>query len=420
MGKGSGMVPTSRPASRRFDELDALRGLAAVVVLVGHALRTSPWWGRSELLATLDRSPLHVFVAGREAVILFFALSGFVLSLPYWAGKGTGAYRAYAVKRIFRIYVPYLIAMALTLGLFVLVARGDVPGMSEFFYKHWSRPLTFEAVRDHVLFIAPFDAGEYGMVYWTLIHELRISLVFPFLMFGLVRLGTAGSLLTAALFSISGTALTYEMGGRLGDGSSEWPVSVHLVAIFILGALVAKHREQLVARFSGLSWAARVTTVVSALTAFLYARRITDALGENAINQALEHWVIALGACTIMVAVMAGAAEKSVFRSKPLGFLGRTSYSLYLFHAAILWALVYVFHDAVPIGVVLGLVAPASVVAAYLAHRWIEAPAMATGKAIAASLEAQRRALPVYEQLFKGGVWNRAAYAPGARPTTPW
>lgn len=408
--------------TRRFDELDALRGIAALIVVCGHALRSSPAWGESALLRTLDRTPLHLFVAGREAVILFFVLSGFVLSLPFWNGRST-SFGSYAVKRVARIYLPYLIAMAAALGLFVMFAGGRLELMGDMFNKHWQRPLTAGAVADHLIFIRPFDSGEYGMVYWSLIHELRISLIFPFVMLLLLRLRTPGSFLLAALLSIAGTAWAYNFSLRLGDGSSEWAVSLHITALFVMGAMVAKHREWLVQGFSRLGRGGRWAVVLGGAMVYLYARRVTDVFGEHAINQAIEHWLIGFGGAIFMIAAMATAERVPVIRSRPLLFLGKASFGLYLYHGAIIWAMVWAFHDALSLWFIYVLAVISSLVVAWVSFRWIEQPAMGLGKALAAGIEAQRwdaarQHLP--QHLFTQGVWNRAGYCSGSRPMTPW
>ena len=109
----------------RLDRLDALRGIAAIVVLVHHVSMTVPqiatayessdgvmlysigWW------ATL--SPLKVLLAGPEFVLVFFVLSGFVLVRSPLAARQTGQrydWVAYYVRRIIRLAVPVLIRRA--------------------------------------------------------------------------------------------------------------------------------------------------------------------------------------------------------------------------------------------------------------------------------------------------------------------
>src|SRR3954471_9896348 len=100
----------SQPRSRRIPELDALRGLAAVAVLLGHWMTVVPAWDDDTrhqpakwLLNLFKYTPLRLLTAAPEAVLVFFVLSGFVLALPFLEGRA-GSYRAFLVRRAFRIY----------------------------------------------------------------------------------------------------------------------------------------------------------------------------------------------------------------------------------------------------------------------------------------------------------------------------
>src|SRR5271167_849702 len=84
-------APLSAPATeareRRFIELDALRGLAACVVIFLHYTsvpKQLPAW----LNDLINYTPCFLFVCGTQAVVFFFVLSGFVLSLPWIRGSG--------------------------------------------------------------------------------------------------------------------------------------------------------------------------------------------------------------------------------------------------------------------------------------------------------------------------------------------
>src|SRR4051794_31450307 len=74
----------------RLGGLDALRGIAALVVLIHHALLTTPSLGEVQRYGprpatgwerALAVPPLHLLWAGSEAVLVFFVLSGLVLTL---------------------------------------------------------------------------------------------------------------------------------------------------------------------------------------------------------------------------------------------------------------------------------------------------------------------------------------------------
>jgi peptidoglycan/LPS O-acetylase OafA/YrhL len=95
---------------RRFHELDSLRGVAALTVVFHHFSRICP----ESFTHLLIRTPLRLLVAGHQAVILFFLLSGFVLTLPY-KKKTRLSYAPFLLKRVCRIYLPYLGALSLAI-----------------------------------------------------------------------------------------------------------------------------------------------------------------------------------------------------------------------------------------------------------------------------------------------------------------
>ena len=88
----------------KLEKLDALRGLAALYVVIHHSVSSSV------MLFGLNIAFLFRF--GEEAVILFFLLSGFVINYSFVKGKDK-TFRTYFFKRATRIYIPLLIVMAL-------------------------------------------------------------------------------------------------------------------------------------------------------------------------------------------------------------------------------------------------------------------------------------------------------------------
>jgi Acyltransferase family len=77
--ESEGIIHSLGVRSLRFEQLDSMRGLAALVVVFHHFyLMFYRAHFRSNPLSAL----IYPFVAGHESVMLFFVLSGFVLSLP--------------------------------------------------------------------------------------------------------------------------------------------------------------------------------------------------------------------------------------------------------------------------------------------------------------------------------------------------
>ena len=93
-----------RSAGPRFLQLDAMRGIAAVCVVFHH-------WRLAFYAGVLHFWLVPIF-SGTQAVMLFFVLSGFVLSLPYLDGKRR-PYWPYLIRRFWRIYVPFAAAVGI-------------------------------------------------------------------------------------------------------------------------------------------------------------------------------------------------------------------------------------------------------------------------------------------------------------------
>src|SRR4051794_6481330 len=122
--------------SGRFTALDGLRGLAAMVVVVPQALRTNPAFGSLEgQLGPGDWSwwllntPFRLVWAGPEAVLVFFVLSGFVLTLAALRASA-GFWRAYYPQRLIRLYLPVWGALVATLVLAWAIPRNAAIGDS--------------------------------------------------------------------------------------------------------------------------------------------------------------------------------------------------------------------------------------------------------------------------------------------------
>ena len=228
----------------RYLEIDSLRGLAALAVVLYHFhmmwKTDAPSVSPSPFLRSLSSLAAPV---GLEAVILFFVLSGFVLSLPAVSGKPQ-RYLTFVVRRVFRIYVPYLAALAVSVaGAFWL--HGPVTH-SGWFNKSWSEPVNWHLVGQHLLFLGVYDRSQFENPIWSLIHEMRISLVFPFLCAAVLRLRNRWGLVSALGLTVA--AILLERKPFLVD--SFQADSAHYAAFFILGILVARNRDILSLHFS--------------------------------------------------------------------------------------------------------------------------------------------------------------------------
>ncbi|MEH7495490.1 acyltransferase family protein, partial [Neobacillus niacini] len=159
----------------RYEELDSIRGLAAISVVLFHLGLV--FYSRD----FVNFPPVHILFSGKEAVMLFFVLSGYVLSLPFYV-KREFFYLNYIIKRICRIYIPYLVALSVSLFSINLYSNGGIETLSEWFNRYWINEVELINLLQHIIFIGSYDNNTINPVFWSLVHEMRISLIFPLIM----------------------------------------------------------------------------------------------------------------------------------------------------------------------------------------------------------------------------------------------
>lgn len=110
-------APSRTSASRRDPALDGLRGIAILLVYLFH------YGGGLKSSHTAVRALGYLTEAGWTGVILFFALSGFLITGSLWDSIGERRVLLnFYVRRILRIFPLYYAAIAI--ALFASVARG--------------------------------------------------------------------------------------------------------------------------------------------------------------------------------------------------------------------------------------------------------------------------------------------------------
>ncbi|MBK1661490.1 hypothetical protein CKO45_25100 [Paracraurococcus ruber] len=227
----------------RIHALDSLRGIAALSVVLYHCLLVwpslhatladhgVPFFHTAQdplAVALLTIPPPSLLWAGREAVLLFFVLSGFVLAQSFL--RGPQPWLPFILRRACRLLLPCL---AVTLPVALLVALADPspqPGWSVWVTGHWAEAPTLGQLTSHALLLAqPYDLNS---PLWSLHYEWRISLAFPLL----VLLGATGPG-RAMLASLAGMALAAAEMRLLG---SDWLSSLFFLPHFMLGVLLAQ------------------------------------------------------------------------------------------------------------------------------------------------------------------------------------
>ena len=392
-------LPSTQPGANagagRLLVLDSVRGVAAVIVVVHHCFLTqvgfsdfffSTW--RTDPHSTFEwlmfYTPLRLLWDGSEAVILFYVLSGLVLSLPWIEGRPP-AYPAYVIKRVCRIYIPYCVAIAGAAVLNqVLQPYATAPGASEWLNAMtWSRPVTAISLLDHALMIGHHNSIN-GVIH-TLIWEMRVSLLFPLMLVPIVRWRLKGALLVTAVLAAVIGALQLLWGGsgpaldlisgdgldRVGKIAVEAQWTAYYALFFVMGSLVSLNLRAL-------------------RNAVSPRRSLLLLVGGLLVLQA--HWsrlhvpqdlLVGLGAALIIASALPRGPVNAFLSHRWLGWVGRISYSLYLVHVPIILTAVFLLRGHLPLPAILVPAAILSLPAGWAFHVWVAEPSARLGKAIA-------------------------------------
>ena len=138
--------------AHRLNELDALRGIAALFVVLYHYIN------RYEALYGHEKKDFFLnFNFGHLGVQLFFIISGFVIFLSLSKGTTT---KDFIVKRAIRLYPAYILAVILTFGVSIIYALPE-------------RTVSFETFLVNLtMFQGFFFIPHVDGAYWTLTVEL--------------------------------------------------------------------------------------------------------------------------------------------------------------------------------------------------------------------------------------------------------
>ncbi len=323
---------------------------------------------------------LQPFTAGNQAVILFFILSGFVLSLPA-INLRAQSYPVFVTRRIFRIYFPYLAALLLAvLGNMYFV--GD-PTPCNCYRGVWSSHVDWHLVLQHVIFIGNYRTDELNPPIWSLVLEMRISLFFPFLCAIVLRLKAIQALVLAACTSAIAIIL---INRPMPEPWLETVIyTMHYATLFVVGIVLARERGRISSEFRRLSKRSRIQIAIfSALLYFYGAYELLIRLPRFTHDDLdwCGDWITAIGAAGIIVLSLNSRAFSRILLWPPIHLLGRMSYSVYLLHYIVMMLFLQSLYGKLPSWLILAGAFVAIFPISWLFYRWIEIPCIDLGRKV--------------------------------------
>jgi peptidoglycan/LPS O-acetylase OafA/YrhL len=355
-------------ATRYFPGLEGLRAVAALLVVLHHA-RTHRLWG---------------FLEGWNGVTLFFVLSGFLittLALREEDEHGALRWRAFAVRRGFRILPVYVASLALYAAVMYSIGFGG----------------DHRSVFTHALpwYLSPFPEVPFftktHIVFslaWSLGIEEKFYLLWPLVAFVLLRKHARTRIGVALVLAlVAQLPIAFSSGGR-----AVAPYSAILVGCTLAFALHHRQAFRVVARLGSVAGLVTALALLVTVHALTHVVHVTGA--GFRVSSPYYYLPYSFAAALVVASLALQARGTGVFRSRPVRFVGRVSYPLYLTHPI---ALGFAATAIAPGGVVTELAYLAvgltlSLGLAYGLHRFVERPLIGIGKRGAARVAGGRPA----------------------------
>lgn len=292
--------------AKRIDQLDGIRAIAIGAVFLHHALQIKLLW---------------------MGVDLFFILSGFLITGVLLQKKDLslrGYFGHFYSRRVRRILPPYLLMLAVFSMIFGLA-------WTHFGYLHFFLM--------NVSFAFNIYNPEFFSPLWSLSVEEQFYFVWPFVVYFLSESAvawTAGALIfIAPLLRGIGTVVINRHFAYLGH----WPVYVltpfrmDLLAMGALLCIAWRHHRGLIERYGHL---ALITTALALVSLGAGSRINGFSTHANTVEGNVWVYELSLVACTGLILWALSGRGIRILTLRPVGYLGRISYSVYLIHVAVL------------------------------------------------------------------------------------
>jgi peptidoglycan/LPS O-acetylase OafA/YrhL len=328
--------------SVRLAALDGVRGVAILMVILGHILHDGPW----RFFASL---------CGYSGVAVFFVLSGFLITrglLIEEQGEGSINITRFYVQRIIRIWPTFY---GFLLGLLILSSTNAIPASS-------AGTLLISASHLRNMGGSGWQTGHL----WSLALEEQFYLLWPALLVILPRRHRLRLILLGVFFFSAGRLLLLDSKGVV-DGLYSRPEL--RFDTFMIGGLLAIASSIQVGKV--LAFASGLLLIPWMSIAPTCAPALDTAVAAGMIACFLK-WLID----------NPGTVVSRLISSKPLTSLGKVSYSLYLWQQVFFGPATSLIHGLPFTYIFL----PLSV---YCSYRFLEVPSLRL-KAVLTSSWARR------------------------------
>lgn len=354
-----GSATTSNQA---FDQrLESLRGIAALAVVITHSIAvlqidgSTAFWKlplREHTVSTFVLNLTSAFFNAGSAVVLFFVLSGFVLTLSVQRLPPSHRWTSYAIRRAARLFPPMWVSILVAWVALTLLPPQLQENSSDWFRACFVALNAKLVLSNFILLDFTANPGT-----WTMYVESIGSLTIPLMVLATTRLSYRHQcglfVLLAALTALTPRSLT-----------------VDYLVCFYAGVMIASNPNVRLIKLPLLS-------VTMGLAVFVLQRLLINSNSASIL-------VNTLGSIAVIQGTRAGALDQ-LLESRPLRALGRCSYSLYLSHLVVLYFVgrfvaVRLDDSLSSTAIVVVMSVPIALIVAQFGYHWIEKPSISLGR----------------------------------------
>lgn len=294
--------------------VDGLRFLAIMPVIVQHMSERLVRHSAVEFATPIKQDQL-AFLASRGTigVFIFFAISGFMLTLPFARHRLEGtkppSLKQYFTRRFTRIEPPYLVWM--TVFALVLLVQGA-----------WSLGDMFPHWLASCFYLHNFIYGEYSVinpVAWSLEIEIQFYLIAPWLVGLFFSIKNAKHRELVLLGSIFGfVALQHAMGWQYFPFK---PTLLGQMQHFLVGIWLA---DKYLTKWQKLP-SAKIAWDLAVVPALLV-------MAYTWTEEFVKSWVFGVALMVVFVAAFRGKYFSQLLRNQWVAIIGGMCYTIYLTH----------------------------------------------------------------------------------------
>lgn len=349
---------------KRYGNIDALRGFAAILVMILHTYNAFIGIAEIKDAAHMPENLFSYFDIGRIGITIFFLISGFVI------GRSIMGYESHPIKtffthRFFRLFPLFWFSILLAIGLIKLTSDNPVD-ISILLANVTMLPAWFNK---------PFLIG----LYWSLETEL-IFYFLVFLIFCINRMKKVeyNIVVTLVLFCISAV---FVFSPQVSPAKAHWMATPYHLGLMFLGLTWREFYEHQSAHKIKQLFRLHLGLLLSVPAFFLFLFLLTHK--DLNLSDSIAY---ILGILVFGVGVKYWRKPHSIAL-----FFGKISYSIYLLHPVVFQFFLHFyvlgkFNPTKNLFFYLIICILSTIALSYITYRFIEKPFVTLGKRISKNI----------------------------------